>query len=168
MKREYDIATVRKWLEVFLYRFFQISQFKRTAIPNSPKVSAGGSLSPRGDWRAPADGNAKPWLDELKAAFSDCGRIGLATNGTETIQLSPDLDQPESCCTAGTLPPERTLCVKYLQVRGNSVDQAFHRLIVGAELCRAFVCCFFFVVLWVLFGRTGGYAGSASCRRGLR
>jgi NAD+ synthase (glutamine-hydrolysing) len=69
LKRAYDLATIRKWLEVFLYRFFQISQFKRTCIPNSPKVSAGGSLSPRGDWRAPADGVAGPWLNELKAAF---------------------------------------------------------------------------------------------------
>jgi NAD+ synthase (glutamine-hydrolysing) len=68
-KRAYDLPTIRKWLEVFLYRFFQISQFKRTAIPNSPKVSAGGALSPRGDWRAPSDGTAKPWLDELKSAF---------------------------------------------------------------------------------------------------
>jgi NAD+ synthase (glutamine-hydrolysing) len=71
LKREYDLATIRKWLEVFLYRFFQISQFKRSASPNSPKVSAGGALSPRGDWRAPSDGVAGPWLDELKAAFPD-------------------------------------------------------------------------------------------------
>jgi NAD+ synthase (glutamine-hydrolysing) len=69
LKREYDLATVRKWLEVFCFRFFQISQFKRSAIPNSPKVSGGGALSPRGDWRAPSDGTAGPWLDELKAAF---------------------------------------------------------------------------------------------------
>ena len=69
LKREYDLATIRKWLEVFLFRFFQISQFKRTAIPNSPKVSGGGALSPRGDWRAPSDGTAAPWLDELKRAF---------------------------------------------------------------------------------------------------
>ncbi len=70
-KRAYDLATIRKWLEVFLFRFFQISQFKRSAIPNSPKVSAGGALSPRGDWRAPSDGTAAPWLDELKAAFDE-------------------------------------------------------------------------------------------------
>jgi NAD+ synthase (glutamine-hydrolysing) len=69
LKRAYDLPTIRKWLEIFLYRFFQTSQFKRTAIPNSPKVSAGGALSPRGDWRAPSDGNAKPWLDELKTAL---------------------------------------------------------------------------------------------------
>jgi NAD+ synthase (glutamine-hydrolysing) len=71
LKREYDLSTIRKWLEVFLFRFFQLSQFKRSAIPNSPKVSAGGALSPRGDWRAPSDGTATPWLDELKAAFDD-------------------------------------------------------------------------------------------------
>ena len=71
LKREYDLATIRKWLETFLWRFFQISQFKRSAIPNSPKVSSGGALSPRGDWRAPSDGTAGPWLDELKAAFGE-------------------------------------------------------------------------------------------------
>ncbi|MFN3944633.1 MAG: NAD(+) synthase [Allosphingosinicella sp.] len=69
LKREYDLGTIRKWLEVFLFRFFQISQFKRSAIPNSPKVSMGGALSPRGDWRAPSDGTARPWLDELKRAL---------------------------------------------------------------------------------------------------
>jgi NAD+ synthase (glutamine-hydrolysing) len=69
LKGAFDLATIRKWLEVFLYRFFQISQYKRSAIPNSPKVSAGGALSPRGDWRAPSDGTAAPWLDELKSAF---------------------------------------------------------------------------------------------------
>jgi NAD+ synthase (glutamine-hydrolysing) len=69
LKRAYDLPTIRKWLEVFLFRFFQISQFKRSAIPNSPKVSAGGSLSPRGDWRAPSDGIAAPWLEELSDAF---------------------------------------------------------------------------------------------------
>ncbi len=54
------------WLEVFLRRFFAFSQFKRSAMPNGPKVSAGGSLSPRGDWRAPSDGNANAWLAELE------------------------------------------------------------------------------------------------------
>lgn len=64
---QYDLATIRHWLEKFLIRFFQTSQFKRSAIPNGPKVSAGGALSPRGDWRAPSDGTAGPWLDELRA-----------------------------------------------------------------------------------------------------
>ena len=62
----YDLPTIMKWLEAFLYRFFQTSQFKRSALPNAPKVSPAGALSPRGDWRAPADGSAKLWLDELR------------------------------------------------------------------------------------------------------
>lgn len=63
----YDLPTIRFWLEKFLVRFFITSQFKRTAIPNGPKVSPGGALSPRGDWRAPSDSTARPWLDELEA-----------------------------------------------------------------------------------------------------
>ncbi|RYD54333.1 MAG: NAD(+) synthase [Sphingomonadales bacterium] len=68
-RNQYDLPTIAKWLETFLFRFFQTSQFKRSALPNGPKVSAGGSVSPRGDWRAPSDGVARPWLDELKAAL---------------------------------------------------------------------------------------------------
>ncbi|NDW07251.1 NAD(+) synthase [Jiella pacifica] len=68
-RNEYDLATIAKWLESFLMRFFQTSQFKRSALPNGPKVSAGGSLSPRGDWRAPSDGTAAPWIAELRAAL---------------------------------------------------------------------------------------------------
>src|SRR3546814_10300213 len=55
-KCAYDLPTIRHWLENFLHRFFAISQFKRSALPNGPKVSSGGALSPRGDWRAPSDG----------------------------------------------------------------------------------------------------------------
>jgi NAD+ synthase (glutamine-hydrolysing) len=65
-RNAYDLDTIKRWLEVFLYRFFEISQFKRSAIPNGPKVSAAASLSPRGDWRAPSDGTASLWLDELR------------------------------------------------------------------------------------------------------
>ncbi len=64
-KNEYDLATIRNWLESFLQRFFAFSQFKRSALPNGPKVSAGGALSPRADWRAPSDATAAPWLEEL-------------------------------------------------------------------------------------------------------
>lgn len=64
----YDLPTVARWMEVFLQRFFGFAQFKRSAIPNGPKVSPAGSLSPRGDWRAPSDGNARAWLAELHAA----------------------------------------------------------------------------------------------------
>lgn len=65
-KDKYRLGEVRKWLAVFLRRFFQTSQFKRSALPNGPKVGSGGSLSPRGDWRAPSDGNASVWLADLK------------------------------------------------------------------------------------------------------
>ncbi len=66
-RRAYDLKTIKSWLRVFLQRFFGFSQFKRSALPNGPKVSAGGALSPRGDWRAPSDGNARIWLEELDA-----------------------------------------------------------------------------------------------------
>jgi len=65
-RKAYDLPTIRKWLEVFLRRFFAFSQFKRSAMPNGPKVSAGGSLSPRGDWRAPSDSSAAAWLEDLE------------------------------------------------------------------------------------------------------
>jgi NAD+ synthase (glutamine-hydrolysing) len=65
-RRDYDLATIRRWLEVFVLRFFKLSQFKRSAVPNGPKVGSGGSLSPRGDWRAPSDSEATVWLDELQ------------------------------------------------------------------------------------------------------
>ena len=68
-KHEYDLATIAKWLENFLRRFFGFSQFKRSALPNGPKVSPGGALSPRGDWRAPSDAVADVWLAELAAAL---------------------------------------------------------------------------------------------------
>ena len=62
----YPLAEIRHWLKIFLQRFFAFSQFKRSAMPNGPKVAAGGALSPRGDWRAPSDGNAAAWLRELE------------------------------------------------------------------------------------------------------
>jgi NAD+ synthase (glutamine-hydrolysing) len=65
-RREYDLMALRHWLEVFLLRFFQTSQFKRSAMPNGPKVGSGGSLSPRSDWRAPSDSPATVWLEELR------------------------------------------------------------------------------------------------------
>ena len=62
----YALDDIRHWLGVFLHRFFQTSQFKRSALPNAPKVGSGGSLSPRSDWRAPSDGHATAWLTELE------------------------------------------------------------------------------------------------------
>jgi NAD+ synthase (glutamine-hydrolysing) len=65
-RNAYDLAAIKHWLEVFLVRFFAFSQFKRSAMPNAPKVGSGGSLSPRGDWRAPSDASAEVWLEELR------------------------------------------------------------------------------------------------------
>ncbi len=64
-RREYDRATIEHWLGVFLERFMR-NQFKRSAMPNAPKVGSGGSLSPRGDWRSPSDARVTPWLDDLR------------------------------------------------------------------------------------------------------
>ena len=63
---QYSLAEIRGWLKVFVQRFYSFSQFKRSAMPNGPKVSAGGSLSPRGDWRAPSDMSARIWLEEIQ------------------------------------------------------------------------------------------------------
>ncbi len=63
---QYDIAAIKKHLGTFVWRFFQTSQFKRSCVPNGPKVGNGGSLSPRGDWRAPSDSEATVWLEDVK------------------------------------------------------------------------------------------------------
>jgi NAD+ synthase (glutamine-hydrolysing) len=59
------LPAIKTWLAVFLQRFVQTSQFKRATLPNAPKVGSGGSLSPRGDWRAPSDATARAWLADL-------------------------------------------------------------------------------------------------------
>lgn len=64
-RNQYTIGQIKHWLGVFCRRFYALSQFKRSAMPNGPKVGSGGSLSPRGDWRAPSDNSAAPWLAEL-------------------------------------------------------------------------------------------------------
>ena len=60
-KVAYDLQTIKKWMRVFIVRFFA-NQFKRTAMPNGPKVTSGGSMSPRGDWRMPSDASSSAWL----------------------------------------------------------------------------------------------------------
>jgi NAD+ synthase (glutamine-hydrolysing) len=64
-RHQYAIPEIKRWLSVFALRFFQLSQFKRSCIPNAPKVGSGGSLSPRGDYRAPSDSEATAWLQEI-------------------------------------------------------------------------------------------------------
>lgn len=87
-RQAYHLSEIKAWLRLFLKRFFQTSQFKRSAMPNAPKVGSGGSLSPRSDWRAPSDCHAQLWLDELESHVPD--------NATAaTPQLSgPSLGQP--------------------------------------------------------------------------
>jgi NAD+ synthase (glutamine-hydrolysing) len=65
-RQAYDLATIKRHLGSFLWRFFKTSQFKRSCVPNAPKVGSGGSLSPRGDWRAPSDSEASAWLADLQ------------------------------------------------------------------------------------------------------
>ncbi len=67
----YSLHDIRHWLKVFVERFYSFSQFKRSALPNGPKVSHGGALSPRGDWRAPSDMSARAWLDEIEREIPD-------------------------------------------------------------------------------------------------
>jgi NAD+ synthase (glutamine-hydrolysing) len=64
-RNQYSIGEIKHWLAVFAWRFFQVSQFKRSCIPNAPKVGSGGSLSPRGDYRAPSDSEATAWLEDI-------------------------------------------------------------------------------------------------------
>ena len=68
-KNEYDLATIARWLDRFCARFFGFSQFKRSALPDGPKVSSAGALSPRGDWRAPSDAVASLWREELRESL---------------------------------------------------------------------------------------------------
>jgi len=70
-RNQYSLSEIKHWLGVFLDRFFRTSQFKRSAMPNAPKVGSGGSVSPRGDWRAPSDGSAATWLEQLRASVPD-------------------------------------------------------------------------------------------------
>jgi NAD+ synthase (glutamine-hydrolysing) len=62
---DYPLAEIKRVLRIFVQRFFKGSQFKRSCVPNAPKVGSGGSLSPRGDWRAPSDSEAAIWLADL-------------------------------------------------------------------------------------------------------
>jgi len=72
-RNQYTLEEIGHWLRLFIGRFFA-NQFKRTAMPNGPKVSAGGALSPRGDWRMPSDASAAAWLAELEASLATAAR----------------------------------------------------------------------------------------------
>jgi len=83
-RNEYTIGDIKRWLTVYVERFFRTSQFKRSCIPNGPKVGSGGSLSPRGDWRAPSDSEAAVWLENA-ALIPDRKETG-ARRGKSTRQ----------------------------------------------------------------------------------
>jgi len=64
-RHQYDISEIKHWLGIFIHRFYKISQFKRSCVPNGPKVGSGGSLSPRSDYRAPSDNEETPWIEDM-------------------------------------------------------------------------------------------------------
>lgn len=70
-RRQYSLSEIKHWLRVFLSRFFGYSQFKRSCLPNAPKVGSGGSLSPRSDYRAPSDSDAAAWLEQVESVPED-------------------------------------------------------------------------------------------------
>jgi NAD+ synthase (glutamine-hydrolysing) len=80
----YKMDEILRWLQLFLDRFFRFSQFKRSALPNAPKVGSGGSLSPRSDWRAPSDSSAAPWLADLEEARAWIKRSAAGRGAAKT------------------------------------------------------------------------------------
>lgn len=90
----YDAETVLHWLRAFLDRFFRTSQFKRSCVPNGPKVGDGASLSPRGDWRAPSDTSSALWLrdwEQAKALLAESRRAGAGGAGQEWVKLGTNV-----------------------------------------------------------------------------
>jgi len=93
-RREYPISEIRKHLGTFLHRFFKLSQYKRSTIPNAPKVGSGGSLSPRGDYRAPSDSEADAWLAQLaiipesESAIAQVSEARAQRRGARVVQAS--------------------------------------------------------------------------------
>jgi NAD+ synthase (glutamine-hydrolysing) len=99
-RRQYPISEIRKHLGTFLYRFFKLSQYKRSTIPNAPKVGSGGSLSPRGDYRAPSDSEADAWLAQLamipesESAVAQVSDVRAQRRGAKVVQASRRLRTP--------------------------------------------------------------------------
>jgi NAD+ synthase (glutamine-hydrolysing) len=93
----YRLPEIKVHLRNFLYRFFKTSQFKRSCIPNAAKVGSGGSLSPRGDWRAPSDSEATVWLAELDAVPDE--DIGVVTDNAATDNAATDNAATDNAAT---------------------------------------------------------------------
>jgi len=98
-RHEYDLPAIKAHLRTFLYRFFQLSQYKRSCIPNAPKVGSGGSLSPRGDWRAPSDAEAAVWLQALELVPDGAAATPPAPDGATA---TPPAARPDG---AAATPP---------------------------------------------------------------
>lgn len=95
----YSLEEIVKWERLFLRRFFS-QQFKRAALPNGPKVMAGGSLSPRGDWRMPSDANAEAWIRELESVVRDVPGSGIVSGKESAIGSdTPGVDS--AACSSG-------------------------------------------------------------------
>jgi NAD+ synthase (glutamine-hydrolysing) len=88
-RHQYTIGEIKHWLAVFVWRFFQVSQFKRSCVPNAPKVGSGGSLSPRGDYRAPSDSEATVWLEQVKRIPDQDPAALSAVTAPETVASQP-------------------------------------------------------------------------------
>src|SRR5206468_10870319 len=84
----YDLAQIRRWLLVFLERFFA-NQFKRDCVPDAPKVGSGGSLSPRSDWRMPADASVEAWLAEARTIPESLERPRAVPRATRAASDRP-------------------------------------------------------------------------------
>lgn len=97
----YSLEEIVKWERLFLRRFFS-QQFKRSALPNGPKVMAGGSLSPRGDWRMPSDASGEAWIRELESVVRDVPGSGIVSGDESCIDSAPSgADSPT--CSSGAL-----------------------------------------------------------------
>ncbi len=139
-KNQYDLPTIRFWLEKFLRRFFQFSQFKRSAMPNGPKVSSGGALSPRGDWRAPSDAVADVWLAELRDGLPDdecttllperAGRLMAIVNAIATALPALDFEQDFRRWVRASLAGTRQLALYERMINRSGID---HRWSVLSE-----------------------------------
>ena len=84
----FPLKEIRHWLQVFVQRYYSFAQFKRSAVPNGPKVSLGGALSPRGDWRAPSDMSAKTWLADENRTRGTRG-LGVSAQSPDGFWARP-------------------------------------------------------------------------------
>lgn len=100
----YSLEEIVKWERLFLRRFFS-QQFKRSALPNGPKVMAGGSLSPRGDWRMPSDASGEAWIRELESVVRDVPGSGIVSGDESCIDSAPSGADSPTCSNGALVGP---------------------------------------------------------------